>query len=55
MERAIKGPILGVIFPNGLTRVVLAKVHPYPGRGGSLAATAADNLCDACNAVLAIP
>ena len=55
MERAIKWSILAVILTNGLTRVVLAKVHPYPGRGDSLAATAADNMCEACNAVLAIP
>ena len=55
MERAINVSILAVILPIGLTRVALAKVHPYPGRGDSLAATAADNLCEACNAVLAIP
>ena len=47
--------MLGTMLPIGLTMTVVAKVHPHVGLADSLAATAADNFCEARNAVLAIP
>ena len=48
-------PILGIMLPIGLTRVVVAKVRPYVRPADRLAATAADDSSEARNAVLAKP
>ena len=47
--------ILAIIPPNGLTRVVSAKVRPYGLHRDRSAATAADHSSKTCDAVLAMP